>query len=411
MDPAAADLSLRLLTGGYDGLERERRRHDGADTFVTRLLGRRTVVVRGRDGVRLFYDSRIVQRDRAVPPPLKGLIFGRGGVQGLDDEPHLDRKAIFLELLADTPTASLVADVDERLGARVRSWDATVRVFDELVEVYGAAVLAWAGVGAAESEARRLSHRMAEIVDGIGFAGPAYVRGWRSRLVLDRWAAEVIRDVRARPSDAAAPASPLEVIASRADLDARTAGVELLNLLRPTVAVAWPATMMLSSLLRRPDRERLTEGDALRPYLHECRRLQPFAPALAGRVRRATAYDGVELRPGDRIVLDLVGTHGDPTTWSDHGGPEAFAPERFVDAAGEPVAPDPLAFVPHGGGDPTTGHRCPGESLTVRLLEVTARVLARADLDVVTGGPLDRSRIPTLPQPPLQVAPRPDPQH
>ena len=51
--------------------------------------------------------------------------------------------------------------------------------------------------------------------------------------------------------------------------------------------------------------------------------------------------------------------------------------------------------MPQGGGHPS-GHRCPGESLTLRLLSETIRVLAGLDLEV-TPGATDAARMPTLP--------------
>ena len=39
----------------------------------------------------------------------------------------------------------------------------------------------------------------------------------------------------------------------------------------------------------------------------------------------------------------------------------------------------PLDLIPQGGGDPRTGHRCPGELITIALLGAFARRLARLD--------------------------------
>jgi fatty-acid peroxygenase len=38
--------------------------------------------------------------------------------------------------------------------------------------------------------------------------------------------------------------------------------------------------------------------------------------------------------------------------------------------------------VPQGGGDPRTGHRCPGEQISVGLLAALAVRLARLEFDV-----------------------------
>ncbi|MER9250501.1 hypothetical protein NKI59_01615 [Mesorhizobium sp. M0598] len=35
-------------------------------------------------------------------------------------------------------------------------------------------------------------------------------------------------------------------------------------------------------------------------------------------------------------------------------------------------------FIPHGGGDPATTHRCPGEAVTVALIMEAVRLLTRS---------------------------------
>jgi len=394
------DLAYRLWRRGYRALGEERARADGADAFEHRLLGRRTVVVRGRAGAQLFYDTDTIERRKAVPAALADLLFGHGAVHGLDGEEHRRRKEMFLEILGQESVDRLAEAVASSLRRRLEAARGReVVVFDELVEAYGVAVLAWAGVDLSPDEARRTAPRLARIVDGFGAAGPAYPRAWAERLRCNAWARRVIAQVRSG-TRVPAPGTPLLRIAARGDLDLRVAAVELLNLLRPTVAVAWPGTFAALALSEHPqwrtllrdgaegaDDRRLHERRVA--FGHEVRRLCPFVPALAGRVRRAGEIDGVPLRPGDRVVLDVVGTDRDPSLWAD---PEEFRPERFAD-----VEPDPFGFVPQGGGDPRRGHRCPGEPLTVRILAETLGVLAEVEYDVLSSPSYDATRIPTLP--------------
>ena len=112
-------------------------------------------------------------------------------------------------------------------------------------------------------------------------------------------------------------------------------------------------------------------------FEHELRRWYPFAPLLAGRLRKPLPWPGGRMRRGDFIVLDIVGTNRDPAIWDD---PDEFRPERFLDEAGSVVEPGVLDYVPHGGGDTRTGHRCPGEPSAAALLEVTLRRLSAADV-------------------------------
>jgi fatty-acid peroxygenase len=151
-------------------------------------------------------------------------------------------------------------------------------------------------------------------------------------------------------------------------LDEQTAAVELLNIVRPTVAVAWFVSFATLALHQHPNwTERPASGrnesmdDDLEAFAREVRRLYPFALLLGARVERPFTWRGHRLPEGRLVLLDVYGTNHDPELWPD---PEAFDPTRFVG-----VEPDPLAFVPHGGGDPATGHRCAGERVTVELLK------------------------------------------
>jgi fatty-acid peroxygenase len=82
------ELSLALMRHGYDALPRLAARAADPDAYVVRFLGRNALVVRGEEGARLFYDNQVMTRQGAAPRPLADLLFGRGGVQDLDGEPH-----------------------------------------------------------------------------------------------------------------------------------------------------------------------------------------------------------------------------------------------------------------------------------------------------------------------------------
>ncbi|NAZ86444.1 cytochrome P450, partial [Kineococcus indalonis] len=228
-----------------------------------------------------------------------------------------------------------------------------------------------------------------------------------ARARCERWAARAVRE--ARTGARAAPAgSALALVAAHRDprgrpLDERTAAVELLNVLRPTVAVAWLVAQAAVALHGSPRWRHAvaaaaTGGPEASPtavaVAHEVRRRYPFVPALATRLRRDAQVGGHRLRTGDRVVLDVVGTHRDPAAWP---APEEFDPGRFEGAG---VCPVSDAFVPQGGGDARTGHRCPGEPATVRLLAQAVEVLAGLRLAV----PPQDLRVPARPVPSRPVS-------
>ena len=394
------DLAGRLLRHGYRGVELDRRARSGGDTYATRMLGHRAVVVRGPAGAELFYDESVVQRSGAIPFPLRGLLFGRGAIHGLDDEAHDVRKQLFFDVLAPDRVRELVTATTTRLEERVAGWDGQpVHVFDELVDVYGASVIGWAGLEVSDAEALRWSRELGRIVNGFGGDPQAYPRAWASRVRADRWARGHVRSVRrgrSRPSHRSALA-----LLAASDLDDTTAAVELLNVLRPTVAVAWLGMYAALYLDEAPRwREQLrspTTGTHHAAFAEEVRRATPFVPVLAGKVRRPVTHDGVDLHEGDRLVLDVWGTNQAAAVWD---SPQSFKPERFLREE-----PGPFDFLPQGGGLPT-GHRCPGEPFTVLLLTETVRVLAGTDHRVGTSHEVDLARMPTMPEDGLLLTPR-----
>jgi cytochrome P450 len=134
--------------------------------------------------------------------------------------------------------------------------------------------------------------------------------------------------------------------------------------------------------------------------------LTPDAVAALGRRAEqewesAAARDvlGVALPRGGLVVLDVHGTDHDPAHWPD---PDRFDPDRFLQ---DPVDLDTL--VPQGGGDLATGHRCPGEAVTLMMLAVAARVLARTPHTLPAQDLAhDLSRIPTRPRSGVVLEPR-----
>lgn len=396
---AFLDRSVSLLLEGYNFIANRCRRY-GASAFETRLLGRRTVCMRGREAVRLFYDGSKVRQARMVPRPIRRTIFGEGAVHLLAGESHRHRKAMFLSLVTPEAVARLADGAADRWEAAADRWTGadSVVLFDEAVQVLGDAVFAWAGVPVKQADVEHRARDLATIVDGFGGVGPRQVRGRLARKRAEPWARQLVAAVRAGRLHPAA-GTALEVISHHRgldgeELDERVAAVELINVVRPTVAVAWFVTFAAHAMHTHPEwRARVAGGDevVLEAFVHEVRRFYPFAPALGDRARQEFSWRGHPFPRRRLIMLDIYGTDHDPQVWPE---PQRFDPGRFLGRE-----PDPFGFVPQGGGDPATGHRCAGERVTVELLKGAVRLLARLHYDVPDQDltfPL--SRMPTLPR-------------
>lgn len=171
--------------------------------------------------------------------------------------------------------------------------------------------------------------------------------------------------------------------------------MEVINLLRPTVAISVFITLAAHALHRHPEcRRRLQAGEAgyADLFVQEVRRFYPFFPAVMARTRRAFEWEGYRVPEGVRVMLDLYGTDHDPRSWD---APDEFRPERFRTWDGSP-----FTFVPQGGGDHHQGHRCPGEWIAIELMKVAVDFLAR---DLAYDVPeqdlrIELSRLPALPR-------------
>lgn len=368
-------LPVLLWKDGYRATARLRDRSGGAEVFQARLLNRPAWVVRGRAQVERFYDEAFIRREGALPPPFANLLFGKGAVHGTDGEQHRHRKELFLELL----DSEAVLQLTDRTEKTLRStWDSRhsfepLDPFDVLVDAYGEAVLGWAGIALEHDDVLRVSRDLAAIVDGFGGQGVAAVRAALARRRCNAWAAGLIRTAR----ENATVGSVVGRVAHHRDeagelLPEEVAGIELLNVLRPTVAVAFLGAFAALFLERSPEwRGRLARDDEREAvaFAQEVRRHAPFVPALLGRAAKDADWNGCPVGKDDLVVLDVWAVDHDERRWRH---PSAFDPERFLTDE-----PDEFDMVPQGGGLPASTHRCPGEPLTIALLAVAARFLAK----------------------------------
>ncbi|WP_405901226.1 cytochrome P450 [Streptomyces sp. NBC_00727] len=396
-----ADSTLPLLLQGYAWLP-DRRRRSGGAPVRTRLLGKRVIALHGPAAVRFFYDEEHIHRQGALPEPVIDTLFGQGAVHTLDGERHRVRKGMFLHLLKDPEGVRALTDrvVLEWKGA-VDGWTdrGPVVLFDEVAGVLTRAVHAWAGVPLAAGEADGAARDLVAMVDGFASAGPRQLRARRARRRQERRLARLVERERDSGEAGGVRVTPFRAVAHHRDadgslLDSRTAAVEVLNILRPTVAVSWFAAFAAHALHRWPEnRTALREDDpsAALAFAQEVRRFYPFAPFIGGLAAERLEWAGRTIRPGTLVLLDLYGQNHDPDLWP---RPYVFDPARF---RGTPVRPDEL--VPQGGGDPATGHRCPGEDITLSLLSALAVLLSGLSYRVPEQDlSIPLHRIPTAPR-------------
>jgi len=394
------DSTKDLLREGYGFISRRCEALE-TDVFETRLMLRRAICMRGPEAARAFYDGDRFTREGAMPPTTLRLLQDKGSVQSLEGEAHRHRKRMFMGLMSPEGIARIGDLFDARCQAKLADWEQLdhVVLHPVMQEILAHTAMRWVGFEPGEAELREWTSDLAAMIEKAGSFSPAVVAALGKRERAEARARELIDAVR-RGERAVPEDSALRALADHRDLeghllDLKTAGVELLNLLRPIVAVARYITFVaLSWHEQAAMRPSLAVNDAasVERWVQEVRRFYPFFPLIGGRALQPVRV-GEHLIPRESwVLLDLYGTNRDPRTWD---APEAFRPDRF-----DGWEPSLYNFIPQGAGDHFSTHRCPGEMITVELMKRAVRFLTadthynvpEQDLSI----PMDR--MPTLPE-------------
>lgn len=358
------DRSLNLILHPYTFIRRMQK-IEHADVFYTRVLFQKTICMTGEEAGKVFYDKRYFMRQKAAPLNLRKTLFGDGAIQGLDGDEHLLRKQLFMSLV--TP------DSLERLASLTRKHWRTefsrfskgeeVKLFDELSKVLCRAVCEWLAMPLDQVD-RRTAESLA-MIDGGGGGPIRFLKGWLGRRSSERWVIQHLRKIRRgeRPSGTSSFTYDFATFHDTKGrvLPEKVAAAELINVIRPTIAVARFLCYCALALQQFPQARPKNE-DEKRFFFLEVKRFYPFFPAVTARVKEDFEWKGVHFRKGVRVLFDLYGTNHDPRSWVK---PEEFLPERFRENT-----ISSFAFVPQGGSEATTNHRCPGERIASRLMSL-----------------------------------------
>ncbi|WP_246238264.1 cytochrome P450 [Alkalicoccus luteus] len=360
------DHSLKLLKEGYQFILNRRYTME-SNIFETKLLGETAICLTGSKMAELFYDTEKFKREGAAPKPVQKTLFGEGGVQGLDGEAHRHRKAMFMQVMKPDDLQTIRRLFAERWQKHVRVWEQQdeMQFYKNVKTVLFEAACEWTGVPLEEDTEAR-AEQISEMFETPAHIGLRHLKGWKARSDAEKWMISYVEQVRNGELDHVA-GTPLEAFSLHRDhngeqLEAETAAVELLNLIRPITAISVYAAFTALALHEYPgEASKLDSDDARERFVQEVRRYYPFFPFTAARVRKDFTWEGHTFKEDTLTLLDLYGTNHHPEEWENPG---LFRPSRFEGWQGTP-----FQFIPQGGGEFDFGHRCAGEWMTVELLK------------------------------------------
>lgn len=394
------DSTIPLLLEGYEFIQNRCNRYQ-SDIFRTQLLGKSVVCISGEDAAKLFYDDIRFKRKGVAPKRIQKTLFGKNGVQALDGVSHRNRKQMFMSIMTPDKLSVLHQLTQEQWKINSAKWKRrdSIVLFDETQKIMCQIACKWAGVPLKKSEVKQRANDLGKLVDGFGGIGLRYWQGKCARQKTESWIAAIVDQIRNHtlypPKGSAA-----DVIVWNRDengklLSKQVAAVELINILRPIVAIATYITFGALALHEYPKyQKKLQKGveEDITYFVQEIRRFYPFAPFVGAEVRKNIRWKRYQLKKGTLVLLDLYGINHDSRLWENAN---EFWPERHV-----VQVDNKYKFVPHGGGDPMNGHRCAGEAVTIEIMKVSLDYLVNHLEYSVPKQDLGYSltRIPTLPK-------------
>lgn len=391
------DATLALLKEGYLFISNRRRRYN-TDIFQARLLLEKAIFISGPEAAQFFYDNAHFYRQGALPGRVQRTLTGKNGLQSLDGELHQRRKAMFMALMQPESRETLMQRIESHWCHDLALWrkQEQIILLPAMQEILFKAACDWAGVEYSDADVKPCAHALGDMVNGFGGVGPRYWKGRTGRLRMERWATAAIE--KTRKNRATEEVTPLQRIVWHRDekgslMDTKVAAIELLNLIRPIVAIATYIAFIAHALQRYPwTRDLLIpKNHYTHAFVQEVRRYYPFTPFVGARVKEDCRWKDYHLPKNRLVILDVYGIDHDPRIWNN---PDAFMPERFLI-----WKENDFTFIPQGGGDPHTGHRCAGEEITVDAMKLAAEFLVELHYNVpVQDLSINLTNIPTGPK-------------
>ncbi|WP_054955315.1 cytochrome P450 [Paenibacillus dakarensis] len=370
------DNSLSVLREGYLYIT-NRAIGFQSDIFETRLLGERAICIRGEEAAKLIYDSEKFKRNGAAPKRVLKTLFGEDGVQTLDGEAHRHRKAMFMSVMSGEALQSMRDITRKQWELAVRRWEhkEEITIYEEAKELLCRTACEWAGVPLAEEEVKEKTEWLGSMIEATAALGFKHIKGRNARSKIEKWVQELVESVRTGamepPENTALYSFSWHRDLNGELLDKKIVAVEIINILRPIVAVSIYICFTALAVIQQPEeRLKLQSADEqqLKNFVQEVRRFYPFFPFVPARAVKDFTWNGYQFNEGVLTILDLYGTNHHPDLWEQ---PELFRPDRFNDWNGSP-----FNFIPQGGGDHDTGHRCAGEWITLEIMKESIDFLA-----------------------------------
>lgn len=312
--------SLSLMREGYMYIL-NRRQSFNSNVFETRLLGKKAICMVGKEAAEVFYDTEKFKRKDAAPNRAVQTLFGKNGVQALDGQDHKHRKEMFMSIMSPEGLQSLTDITKKQWEIALNKWKQVDQVilYEEVKEVLCRTACQWAGVPLEENDVKEMTKHLAAMFKSPAAVGPNHWLGRNARNKAENRIGDLVDKVRNGeinpPEDTALHRFSWHRDLEGNLLDIETAVVEVINILRPIVAIAIFINFTALALHHFPEeREKLESHDEKysQMFVQEVRRFYPFFPFVVALVKKDFTWKGYKFEEGTLTLLDIYGTNHDP---------------------------------------------------------------------------------------------------
>ncbi len=188
---------LSMLQEGYMYIS-NRAQNFQSDVFETRLLGKKTICMVGREAAKIFYDKDKFTRKGAAPKRAQKTLLGEGGVQILGGQTHLHRKAMFMRMMEPVALQRMRELIKHEWEVAILHWMKKKKVvlYEESKKLLMRAICQWAGVPLKEDEIKKWADNMAAMFETPMTIGLEHHKGRKARRESEKWIREMVEDVR-----------------------------------------------------------------------------------------------------------------------------------------------------------------------------------------------------------------------
>jgi len=370
------------LNEGYLFLS-NRMNQSNSDIVELKLLGKKFITMRGSEAAELFYDPSRFIRHGVIPQNIADIIIGKNTVFHLDDEQHHFRKKLYMNVMNEEQMKKLDHISRLQWNVAIERWKQTkeITLLDELEKLFTIIVCNWVGIPLYARNVDVRTNDIRAMLSAFSNKGTKYFQGNQAKKRARRWMSYIIRQVRTGWLHADED-TPLYQIAWHENSNGKLLSIpivadELLNIIRPFVAIARYVCFGQLAIMQKPGTKQRLKGDSqyMESFIHEVRRFYPAVPFVAAKARESFIWKEIYFPKNRLVLLDLYGSNHHPHTWNE---PEKFLPDRFQYLDDKKKS----QLIPQGALDMVYGHRCVGEAITIQMMKTSLEYLIQLDYEV-----------------------------